>query len=64
MAFGKWILALTWGPDLEHSSDDWQVFETYKQAETKYNEVIESDDLCIASITLIMKSTDYIGALG
>ena len=64
MAFGNWILALTWGEDLNNSWDEYRVFDTYEHAETQYKKALESEDLCIASITLIMKSTDYIGVMG
>tara|TARA_R110002020_G_scaffold231229_1_gene442388 strand:+ start:73 stop:306 length:234 start_codon:yes stop_codon:yes gene_type:complete len=61
MAFGKFILAITWGKTIDDSTDEWMVFDTYAQAAKKYAEIIEDDNLYSATIALIVKSTDYVG---
>lgn len=44
-----------------HYEDQWKVFEDFKEAESFYENLLQKDDTYTASITRILKSTDYSG---
>ena len=43
------------------NSDHWQPFEYWGAAESFYENLLQEDDTYTASITRILKSTDYSG---
>jgi hypothetical protein len=47
-------------PDSESLiTDHWEAFDDNEDAQARYKEVLELDDLFVASIALVTQSTDY-----
>lgn len=45
--------------DAVRLSDHWEVHETHLEAKASYDELMERDDLYVASICAPLESTDY-----
>lgn len=45
--------------DLDNSFDFWTVHDTLEEAEKEYEKVLKEEKLYTASITKVVKSTDY-----